>query len=165
MVEITAGLLGALLGAACTFVVQRLESRRRWRFDLAQELYRTWQSIEHIEARVRAYYLLTENLRSQHPQSFLELATACRAEGRTEDWIAISRVLHFFEECGALLDCAAVDHALLKHLIGRYVTYWVDGFLHPWWELSTGRDDPRELGWHTPISRLRARVGAPQPSR
>jgi DNA-binding ferritin-like protein (Dps family) len=153
-VEVLAGILGALLGGFVTLWVSRIESHRLNRTKIVQDLYHTWHSDETLRARIRAGAVLGENDKKPRPlKTYDELYADLWEMGRQEDWIAISRIMHFFEECGELLEIRAIDVDSLRKLLGRYIEFWVDGYLAPIGQASQERD-PRS-GWYQPIASLR----------
>lgn len=157
--QVLAGVIGALFGGVVTFVIGRMESARLQAIHVSQDLYRSWHSSEMMAARVRAHDVLTDNVGSGAPKSYIELRKRCRDFDRDEDWLAVTRVLHFFEECGALVEIRAANSSLIQKLLGRYVEYWFDRHIEPLWRHSLGRDDPVELGWYEKAALLRGRVG------
>lgn len=156
-VELVTGVIGAVLGVLGALLVQRSESKRLGRLAVSQDLYRKWQSLEMTEARSRAFVVLRRNGQEPNPLTFAQLAESIQP-AQKEDWLAVSRVIHFFEECGTLLKADAADGNSLKTLLGRYVEYWHDGYLEPLWDRSKGTDPAAELHWFPPIAELRSRV-------
>jgi hypothetical protein len=158
-VQIAAVLLGVVVGGVITFTIQRSESRRVGCIDRTHRLYEAWQSIDNFPFRVRANDILKENAHSTTPESAMQLRRRLISSGSLNDWIAITRILHFFEECGAFLDAKAIDRELFKELFDVYVKYWVDSCLRPLYEASEGVDEAIELNWYRRVSSLRSEVG------
>lgn len=154
--EIASGALGAILGAVCALVVQRVESGRLGRRAVTQNLYQKWQSLEMTTARSKAFVALRNNMQETTPLTFVTLAESFHQSDQHENWLAVSRVIHFFEECGALMAVGALDKEMTKSLLGRYIEYWHDGFLLPLWQISNSVDSAIELHWYPPLSQLRA---------
>jgi hypothetical protein len=155
-VQLISGLIGVLVGGMITLIIQRIESRRVGRLDRTHRLYESWQSADGLSFRVRANFLLRKNAESASPKSLMELADELRSADTGNDWLAITRTLHFFEECGALLDTRALDLPLFRNLFDQYVTYWVERCLRPLYEASTGKDPEIELNWYRRVEFLRS---------
>src|SRR4051794_37337667 len=103
MTEVLAAVLGAILGALLAgylnFVTQSKALRASNQTSLTVKLYEEWHSASMLEARIRAFQILRD-----HPaNSFTELQEDLLATGREDDSTKLSRLLHFFELLGMLL--------------------------------------------------------------
>jgi hypothetical protein len=155
--QLTNVLIGVIVGGVISFAVQRLEAQRTGRLSRTHRLYESWQSADTLALRVKADEVLCRNLVSPNPLGFVAL-TDPNSHESIADRIAVSRVLHFFEECGALLDTKAIDLKLYRRLFERYVIYWVDKHLKPLYELSTNGGNEIQLGWYPRVELLRSAV-------
>jgi hypothetical protein len=154
--QLVYGLIGVITGAVITYTVQRFESRRMGRISRTHRLYESWQSPDNFPFRTRADEILKKNAKASAPKSFMELKSQLNSGHTVSDWTAITRTVHFFEECGALLDTRAVDLALFRSLFDQYVIYWVDRCLRPLYEASLGKDEEIELNWYRRVESLRS---------
>jgi len=150
--EIATGLVGAIVGGAITFIVQRLEWRRVSRLDRTFELYRHWQSPQILSARVQAAVALDANDNSTPSRTFLQLYQDLQAKGALQDWLAIQTTFHFFDECNAVYQANAINRSLFACLFRRHLNYWIDGRIMPLWNISANIDDLRELQWYEGIA-------------
>lgn len=158
--QLVSGLIGVILGGAITYIVQRFESRRVGRFSRTHRLYESWQSAENFPFRTRADELLRKNASSKAPKSFMELRSELNSGRTINDWTAITRTVHFFEECGAFLDTKAVDLPLFRNLFDQYVIYWADRCLTPLYKASVPRDEEIDLNWYRRVESLRSAMNA-----
>lgn len=160
--QVISALIGVIVGGAISFTVQRLESQRATRVSRTHRLYETWQSAESLVHRVKAVHVLRDNMKSPEPVGFMSLMSGDESSLAADDQFALTRILHFFEECGALLDVNAIDLKLYKELLARYVVYWVDGYLEPLHEVSSRTESEIETGWYPRVARLRAAMDLPR---
>ncbi|QXV61133.1 hypothetical protein [Amycolatopsis sp. TNS106] len=159
--QVISALIGVLVGGAISFTVQRLESQRATRVSRTHRLYETWQSAESLVHRVKAVHVLRDNMDSPDPVGFISLMSD-ESSLAADDQFALTRILHFFEECGTLLEVKAIDQKLYKKLFERYVVYWVDGYLQPLHEVSSRTESEIETGWFPHVARLRSAMDAPR---
>ncbi|WP_410605017.1 hypothetical protein [Amycolatopsis sp. lyj-90] len=162
--QVISALIGVIAGGAISFTVQRLESHRVTRVSRTHRLYETWQSAESLVHRVKAVHVLRDNMAAPNPLGFMALMDdGGDSPLAADDQFALTRILHFFEECGALLEVGAIDLRLYKKLFERYVVYWVDGYLEPLHEASARTEREIETGWFPRIAGLQAAMDAPRP--
>ncbi|WP_067840377.1 hypothetical protein [Nocardia lijiangensis] len=167
--ELLAAILGAIIGSALggyiSYVVQTQAVARSERMLRTLRLYEEWQDTEMLTARIRANWILERNFTAESPKSFSQLSSALLEAQKEEDWIAVSRVVHFFELVAMLLDAGELHRPTFRRLFDRYVAYWCDTALDQLVAVSEREDAELEAGWATAVRGLRrsAVASAAQP--
>jgi hypothetical protein len=154
--QLVYGLIGVITGAVITYTVQRFESRRMGRISRTHRLYGSWQSPDNFPFRTRADEILKKNAKASAPKSFMELKSQLNSGHTVSDWTAITRIVHFFEECGCSPGHKSSRFGAFQKFVRPYVIYWVDRCLHPLYEASLGKDEEIELNWYRRVESLRS---------
>jgi hypothetical protein len=114
--------LGALAGAAVTFLYNRHLARVKAAIDLHAEFH----TESFLKARIRADELLQKHLVVGKNYRLADLHQVCRAfpTSGSDDWAHLSRVLHFFERLNVMQVAGISDRRTLNTLLGSYVGYY-----------------------------------------
>jgi hypothetical protein len=153
-VEMLAGIIGLVFGAILSYVAQRIHSDRESRRDASIEIVSRWQSSEMLRARTVAYEILRRNLANPNPLGFESLFVQLVHESKMDDWLEISKVVHFFELIGFLRMDKKLDDDILRRGLGSSARFWDEKILSPWFEASQADTDREELNWHAPLRAL-----------
>ena len=123
------------LGTLITFVfldliIQSIEKRQEQktkRTQLTIALHDQFQSMEMIRVRQVARKILLENFRyGDKLDSWKLYQKLYFDEKREEDWLALSRVFHFYEEIGELLEQDALNEELTRIFFYNYLKEMYD---------------------------------------
>lgn len=120
--------LGALAGAAVTF----LYNRHLARVKSAIELHMEFHSESFLKARIKADALLKKHLVEGKRYRLPDIREACSATPTTgaDDWANLSRVLHFFERVQVMKKAKMIDIKTISLLLGGYIDYYYKNYFH-----------------------------------
>lgn len=119
-----------MFGALATFLLfnlllgemERRHEANRTKTQLTIGLHTEFQTSDMLRCRIAAENILVENAKSAAPLGSSALYEKIhKQEKRSEDWLAVSRVLHFYENLGKLHAAKALDDALVQRLFKGYV--------------------------------------------
>jgi hypothetical protein len=144
--QVITGLLGTIVGVVLAGALSWSRSRVERRLGLTLSLYAEFHAPEFNHIRIRAYEVL-ERRRAG--------VRATYAGTSTDEKVAISAVVHFFEKLALLTETRAVNASLLKRFFGQYAHFW-----RPLLCDAPGVDDPEWRQTLTAIQRLFARLDA-----
>ncbi|NDC59374.1 MAG: hypothetical protein EBZ50_11250 [Alphaproteobacteria bacterium] len=144
--QVITGLMGTVLGVLLASALSWTRSRRERRLNLTLELYAEFHAPAFNHIRIEAYDALERN-GAGVPATYLAATT--------QERVAISAVVHFFEKLALLRETGAVNPSLLKRFFGQYAHFW-----RPLLCAQPGIDDPEWRQTLRAIQRLFAELDA-----
>ncbi len=112
----------SVLLAICILAIQLWNERQRRKTDLVISLFSEWDRRETLECRIIASGYLERQPYSQ--MTYDELSQTI-APASLSDWSSISRVIHFAESLGDLLERDCLDMPLARVLFKRDMEFWL----------------------------------------
>ncbi|MBU6371892.1 MAG: hypothetical protein KJS97_04125 [Alphaproteobacteria bacterium] len=144
--QVITGLLGTIVGVVLAGALSWSRSRSERRLNLTLSLYAEFHAPAFNHIRIQAYEAL-EKSGAGVPATYAAVTT--------DEKVAISAVVHFFEKLALLTETRAVNPALLKRFFGQYAHFW-----RPLLCDAPGVDDPEWRQTLHAIQRLFARLDA-----
>jgi len=144
--QILTGFLGTALGVLLAGALSWTRSRNERRLNLTLSLYAEFHAPAFNHIRIQAYEALERN-GGGVPATYLAATT--------DDRVAISSVVHFFEKLALLNEAGATNALLLKRFFGQYAHFW-----RPLVCGGHGMDDPEWSQTLSAIQRLFAKLDA-----
>jgi predicted membrane protein len=119
-----------MMGALATFILfnlllgeyEKRQQANQTRSQLTIGLHTEFQTADMLQSRITAETILSQNGVQPKPLNTSELYEEIhKKQARKADWLAVSRVLHFYENLGKLSAAGALDEKLLKTLFADYL--------------------------------------------
>ena len=144
--QVITGLLGTVVGVLLASTLSWSRSRNERRLNLTLSLYAEFHAPSFNHIRIQAYEALEKSGKGV-PETYLAAST--------DEKVAISSVVHFFEKLALLREAGAVNAPLLKRFFGQYAHFW-----RPLLCVDRGLHDPEWSQTLREIERLFARLDA-----
>lgn len=110
--------ISAVVSLLTSALYNEWREKRATRRDVTFRLYDEWHSPDMLKARLRTDEILrwpADDGTSGLPELIVDMS---------DDWMAVSLVVHYFERVGLLLRARRTDRSLLKQTLGHYIESW-----------------------------------------
>jgi hypothetical protein len=130
------GLLGVVIGTWFTAYLSIEQQKRQSRIQLVLELFSEFQSREMLESRTEA-----GDTMKNHATAMSQGLAKLRQVVAEDEWLHISRVVHFFETFAIFYTTDNLSRDLARSTLGRYFTSWYEPRIKPLANASLQNED------------------------
>lgn len=118
-------LLIVLAGVGATAIFTHIRQQQQNRIQTSLNLYSEFHSESMLKSRIEADSIFEKNT-SELPLDLIEL----RGKLEKDDWLHISKIIHFFEKYAVCHNLKYLDDAFAEATLRRYFIHWYKNYLY-----------------------------------